>query len=146
MPRFVFVEDAEREALLKLLGGDSVSEELGRLRQLLEEEWALAEDELAYIEGARQHHEKDGELEFDAHPLVSVSDEQGAYVLGWVWVRDDEAGITRDPEPDVYKTGTGEEVVLCSDCAWLRRQDSRIVEKLRPAKPGSWCMDCECQP
>lgn len=119
MPRYVFIADADRDALLTLLG-EQVPDALRHFHDMLTKEWELSPDEEAYIEGARQHHEKDGGLEFDAHPLVSVSDEQGAYVLGWVWVRDDEAGITRPPEPAVYKTGTGEEVVLCSDCAWLR--------------------------
>lgn len=40
----------------------------------------------------------DGDFSTDATPIVSKGDEDGAYVLVWRWVRDDEAGL--DPGDD----------------------------------------------
>ncbi len=72
---------------------------------------ADAEDERAraYFEAARQHHHKDGELEFDDFAVVSMGDDPGAYVMGWAWVYNAEAGLpdlwadddTPAPEPTV---------------------------------------------
>lgn len=59
-----------------------------------------SEDELRYISGAREHHHVEGEVEFDDHPIVSLGSDPGAYVLGWVWVTNDEAGISDEDETD----------------------------------------------
>jgi len=45
----------------------------------------------------------DGELEVDDVTVVSMSDD-GAYVMSWIWVSDDEVGIARDE--DHGKTST----------------------------------------
>lgn len=42
-----------------------------------------------FIEAA-QKKQDEGTLEVDSHALVSVSDDNGAYVMGWFWVADDE--------------------------------------------------------
>jgi hypothetical protein len=34
-------------------------------------------------------------LEFDDTAVISESDDEGTYVMAWVWVTDDEAGVTR---------------------------------------------------
>lgn len=44
--------------------------------------------ELAYIDAAREQFHKDGDLEADDYPVVSMSDEGGAYVQMWKWVPD----------------------------------------------------------
>lgn len=56
------------------------------------------EDEEAYAEAAFHKYHKDGEIEVDADPVVSVSSDGGAYVSAWVWVYDKEAGIRREEE------------------------------------------------
>jgi hypothetical protein len=53
-----------------------------------------AEDNL-YIKAAHENHYREGELEFDDSAVVSESDDEGAYVMAWVWVTDEEAGATR---------------------------------------------------
>ncbi|MDB2578765.1 hypothetical protein N9Y00_06970 [Tateyamaria sp.] len=45
--------------------------------------------EKAYL-AAAQARGRDGELEIDSNANVSVSEDAGAYVQGWVWVSDDE--------------------------------------------------------
>jgi len=39
-----------------------------------------------YGSAARAHLQVDGELEFDDPLVVSRGDDDGAYVMGWVWV------------------------------------------------------------
>lgn len=68
--------------------------------QQVEKEPGLA----PYWQNAREmSYVRDGEVETDAQgpggaSLVSLSDDPGAYVLGWIWVPDDVAGISRDGE------------------------------------------------
>lgn len=55
----------------------------------------------AYREAA-QGHCRDGELEVDGDATVSFSDDGGAYVMGWIWVGDDELpeGLVAATESD----------------------------------------------
>ncbi len=48
-----------------------------------------------YREAAKSLHEVEGEVEIDSDAIVSISDDPGAYVQAWVWVSDEEAGISR---------------------------------------------------
>lgn len=43
---------------------------------------------------------RDGELEVDEDAVVSVSDDDGAYVMSWQWVSDEDAGIEREEEEE----------------------------------------------
>lgn len=43
-----------------------------------------------YRLSAKAIHEVDGETEIDPEALVSVSDDEGAYVQAWVWVYDED--------------------------------------------------------
>jgi len=56
---------------------------------------ARTPEEEKYFQAAKKHHEEDGTLEFDHHAEVSISSAAGAYVQGWVWVSDEEAGVKR---------------------------------------------------
>jgi hypothetical protein len=49
-----------------------------------------------YRQAAQRLHNRDGECEIDDNATVSVSDDGGAYVLGWMWVTDREAGVDRE--------------------------------------------------
>lgn len=51
-----------------------------------------------YLDHARKNIQINGELEFDDDAAVSISDDGGAYVMCWKWIRDEEAGIERDQE------------------------------------------------
>jgi hypothetical protein len=35
---------------------------------------------------AIEHHQKDGELEIDDEAIVSISEDDGAYIQAWIWV------------------------------------------------------------
>lgn len=48
-----------------------------------------------YIEAARRLWHDDGQIEIDDHSVVSDGCGDGAYVMAWVWVSDDDL----DPEP-----------------------------------------------
>lgn len=48
------------------------------------------QDGAAYLQYARDRLHKDGELEFDDDSVVSLGADAGAYVMGWVWVPDDD--------------------------------------------------------
>lgn len=50
-------------------------------------------EDLLYIGAADEFHHVDGELEFDSDTIVSAGEDPGAYVMGWCWVSDVEAGI-----------------------------------------------------
>jgi len=47
-------------------------------------------NENRYIKAARRIHHRDGEIEVDDWPLISPSDDGGAYVQAWVWVSNDD--------------------------------------------------------
>ena len=54
---------------------------------------ALAEvtdPDFAKYRDAAGRHARAGELEIDAGAVVSNGDDEGAYVMAWLWVRDDE--------------------------------------------------------
>ena len=51
---------------------------------------------------------REGEVEIDDNAIVSKGDDAGAYVLGWVWVEDEVAGI-ETPEDDETEQLPGEE-------------------------------------
>lgn len=46
-----------------------------------------------YVKGALEKNEE-GEMQLDCPTVVSEGDDEGAYVMAWVWVSDEEAGIT----------------------------------------------------
>ena len=59
-----------------------------------------------YRDAARRRYERKGEIELDDGdaPLVSIHDPlEGAYVMAWVWVDAEEAGI----DPDLAATYDG---------------------------------------
>jgi len=69
--------------------------------------------EEAYVEAARDK-QRDGELEIDSSAVVSLSDDQGAYVMAWVWVADSDVwkgDVDSDGEPCLF-----ENHYQCDDC------------------------------
>lgn len=52
----------------------------------------------AYIAAARENHAAEGALEFDDAVIVSKGDDPGAYVMGWTWVTNEEAGIKTETD------------------------------------------------
>lgn len=51
---------------------------------------AYGPNENRYIKAARRMWHRDGEIEIDDWPLISPSDDDGAYVQAWVWVSNDD--------------------------------------------------------
>lgn len=49
--------------------------------------------EKKYTAAARELYHKDGEIEIDDEPAVSLGDDPGAYVAAWVWVSNADAGV-----------------------------------------------------
>lgn len=53
-----------------------------------------SDDEQSYVQAAREKvANQEGSLEVDDNAVVSESDDGGAYVMGWVWVDAEEAGL-----------------------------------------------------
>lgn len=74
-----------------------VSNRGGRLELHLFPDRELSELEDQYLSAAKEDG-KDGELEFDDSTVVSMSDDGGAYVLGWYWIY--ESDLARRPDPN----------------------------------------------
>lgn len=53
-----------------------------------------------YIDAAARKG-SEGSLEVDADAVVSMGDDAGAYVMAWLWVTDDDAGIEPPPPTGV---------------------------------------------
>jgi hypothetical protein len=53
-----------------------------------------------YARTAFEQYHRDGETEIADPTVVSLSDDQGAYVLAWVWVDDADAGIAHDEDDE----------------------------------------------
>ncbi len=52
------------------------------------------EQEQKYFDRAKTVWQKEGEVEIDDNAVVSVSDDDGAYVEAWVWVSDSTPAIS----------------------------------------------------
>lgn len=55
-------------------------------------------EEKAYAEHAAKNLHRDGELEFDDVPKVSISEDGGAYVQAWVWIDREDVAALQTPE------------------------------------------------
>ncbi len=53
----------------------------------------LDDPALAKYRAAALASSRDGELEIDPSAIVSKGDDEGAYVMAWLWITDDDAGI-----------------------------------------------------
>jgi hypothetical protein len=80
-----------------------------RLRALIEEGLCFsdcvrafaAEEEDPYVVAARRIHGDEGSVEIDDRAVLSDSCE-GNYVSAWVWVSDEDAGVSSDDEDDEH--------------------------------------------
>lgn len=52
-------------------------------------------DDKRVIEAARDKYHRDGEIEIDDTTVLSEADD-GAYVMAWVWINYEEAGVEGD--------------------------------------------------
>ncbi len=58
-----------------------------------------SDDTDPYVKAAQENHHRDGEIEVGLPAVVSRGSDDGAYVMAWVWVRNEEAGVS---EEDTY--------------------------------------------
>lgn len=56
--------------------------------------------EEAFRQGAREAWAREGEIEIDPGAIVSMGGDPGAYVMAWVWVSNEEAGIESEEEDE----------------------------------------------
>jgi len=54
-----------------------------------------ADPTLAKYRASAMRQIREGELEIDAGAVVSKGDDAGAYVMAWLWISDELAGINR---------------------------------------------------
>lgn len=47
-----------------------------------------------YAQWAHENANDEGDMEIDATAMVSLSSDGGAYVMGWKWIGQSEAGVT----------------------------------------------------
>jgi hypothetical protein len=70
---------------------------LGRRHHLCKHIRAALDDldnqAFAAYRAAAMEQSSEGELEIDPGAVVAQSDDDGAYVMAWLWVSDDEAGL-----------------------------------------------------
>lgn len=59
-----------------------------------------SDESTAYIAAARRMWGREGEIEIDDHSITSGSDDEGDYVLAWVWVNNADAGLADDDDED----------------------------------------------
>ncbi|MBX4911454.1 hypothetical protein HJA82_29510 [Rhizobium bangladeshense] len=91
------------------------------------------------------------DLEVDDDAVVSPGDDPGAWVQAWIWIRNDEAGISEDDE-DVCRTcgaeyedgGDGFDGE-CPDCADKTDQklnpENYVDEPFDDGYPANWTKD-----
>lgn len=53
-------------------------------------------DDNRYVAYARENLTREGEIEVDDPAVVSDGDDKGCYILAWVWVSDEDIGVTDD--------------------------------------------------
>ena len=78
-----------------------------------------------FAQAARENYQSgsDGDIDLDDRPVLSPSDD-GAYVLAWVWVSKEDAGISQEddadeslsPIPTPFTDKSISDDDLCSDC------------------------------
>lgn len=82
--------DQVLEALVNTGRGDLVSKILERTKD--------PENAEVYRSAADEKFARDGEIEFDDDAVVSLGDDPGAYVQGWIWVDNETAGIQTEED------------------------------------------------
>lgn len=58
-----------------------------------------SDDSNPYVDAARKHFHREGEVEFDDTTVVSESEDAGAYVMAWIWVDDIKMDLDDAAQP-----------------------------------------------
>jgi hypothetical protein len=91
---YLFVRPEEARALSRALSkkpDPAIQTFLKRMRTNREE--LNLSGHQAYAEKAKELFEREGSCEVDENPLVSISDDKGAYVMAWLWVSDGDLDL-----------------------------------------------------
>lgn len=91
---YVYLEPEELKLLVAALSPLTIEPAKtlqAKLQQKIDEDQLKGMQELyqEYRTAAFKAFHSDGELEIDDNALVSISEDGGAYVMGWVWVADE---------------------------------------------------------
>jgi len=76
-----------------------LGEDHGLCRRIRDALTALDDPELAPYRAAAAEQSSDGELEIDPGAVVSKGGDRGAYVMAWIWISDEDAGIETGGAP-----------------------------------------------
>jgi hypothetical protein len=71
----------------------------GLCRRIRDALTALDDPKLALYRAAAIEQSAAGELETDPGAVVSKGDDRGAYVMAWLWISDEDAGIATGGAP-----------------------------------------------
>lgn len=84
----------------------------------IDERVAAAAEAGGWADKARETYGRDGEIEVDEGAVVSHGEDPGAYVMAWLWVTEDEMGISAECEgcSERHPTGVLEDG-FCPSCA-----------------------------
>jgi hypothetical protein len=85
----IYAKQLERIIVCLRLSGDRESVQIA---DDLENAWT-SDPEVKYFQNLVDDRGKEGELEFDQPAPVSLSEDHGAYVAAWVWIRDERPEI-----------------------------------------------------
>lgn len=122
---FAPLDQKEIDALCERLNFDDVGDEgFSSMAARLARRDRKPGDE-SYVSAA-QARSRDGELEVDQGAYVSRMNEgaDGAFVMAWLWVSDDEAGLSRCAEcGEAYSVGGDGYDGRCPDCADARENE-----------------------
>ena len=122
-PHLLFLIEMKelREILEKLKKAYINDPTVKHWQQKIDDELRDFETTEKYRRAAEGNHEHEGSLEFDEGCVVSMGDDSGAYVQGWRWVTDEEAGIETEEED--------EETVLCIHCKTFHAKKTSHLDR-----------------
>ena len=123
-PHLLFLVDLKelREILAALKNACANSPLVSHWQKKIDDELKDFETTQKYRDAAAKHYEDEGTLEFDEGCVVSMGGDNGAYVEGWQWVTDEEAGIeTEEDEED--------EPVTCIHCKTFHSKKTSHLDR-----------------
>ncbi|PZR92023.1 MAG: hypothetical protein DI537_14450 [Stutzerimonas stutzeri] len=101
----------------------------------IDETIADAAEPGGWADKARELYGEDGKVEIDGDAVVSTGEDPGAYVMAWVWVTEDEMGISAECEGcgERHPTGVLEDG-FCPACC--DQEDDPDYDDQGNLKPG----------
>lgn len=95
---WIHLDEEQLPAAVAALRAAGMTAAADGLQSRLDDERANADLYAQYRAAADDRYHSDGELEFDPEAVVSAGVDDGAYVMGWRWVTNAEAGVADEDE------------------------------------------------